>query len=73
MLDNYQLKSLDGILEAPLEEVRIIKKDNKYHLELMDYSSGNSSEMFDNFSMRDAYDRIIRCLGFIFDQSIFTK
>jgi hypothetical protein len=77
LLDTYQLKSLDGVLEAPIEEVRVVKTDSgKLRLELIDSrspSSATDSDIFDNFALREPYDRIIRCLGWEFDPSVFSK
>ena len=71
LLDTYQLKSQDGVLEAPLEEVRIMKKGKHLYLKIKD--DKDKADSYDNFSMREAYHRIIRCLGFKFDKSIFQK
>lgn len=76
LLDTYQLKSLDGVLEAPIEEVRLVKRGEKIYLELYDSSKADSEpdqEIFDNFSLREPYDRVIRCLGWEFDDTIFRK
>ncbi|KAL4240447.1 FAD-dependent oxidoreductase domain-containing protein 2 [Mactra antiquata] len=77
LLDTYQLKSLDGVLEASISEVRIVKTGNgKLILKINEQGSNNDDERseddFDNFAMREPYDRIIRCLGFEFDSSIFN-
>uniref|UniRef100_A0ABM0MVH5 FAD-dependent oxidoreductase domain-containing protein 2-like n=1 Tax=Saccoglossus kowalevskii TaxID=10224 RepID=A0ABM0MVH5_SACKO len=79
LLDTYQLKSLDGILEAPLEEVKLVKKDGKIYVDLIDAdlletnSTYLETEAIDNFAAREPYDVIIRCLGFMFDFSIFDE
>lgn len=96
VLDTYQLKSLDGLVETHLEEIAITKqtkegrrrpkKDqkDKLYLTLKKYLQNGSSssgaraeEMsgfhIDNFSMRKPYDRVIRCLGFKFNFSIFDS
>lgn len=95
VLDTYQLKSLDGLVETHLEEIAITKqtegrrrpkkdKTDKLYLTLKKFiQNGNSSsgarpeEMsgfhIDNFSMRKPYDRVIRCLGFKFNFSIFDR
>ena len=72
-MDTYQLKSLDGVLEAPVEEITLVKRDDgKLHMQL--FSEGeNEEDMFDNFALRESYDRVIRCLGFTFDEDIFNK
>ncbi|XP_065820500.1 FAD-dependent oxidoreductase domain-containing protein 2 isoform X2 [Labrus bergylta] len=101
LLDTYQLKSLDGLLEARLEKVVIAprkeqssrrrrsgvekrEKKGKLFLTLNKYlqnrgeknDSGVAGEElpgfhYDNFSMRKPYDRVIRCLGFRFNFSVF--
>ncbi|XP_064604123.1 FAD-dependent oxidoreductase domain-containing protein 2-like [Liolophura sinensis] len=69
VLDTYQLKSLDAVLEAPIEEVQVIKRNGKLYLVTTD----DEESAIDNFAMREPYDRIIRCLGFNFDSSIFKN
>ncbi|XP_077980798.1 FAD-dependent oxidoreductase domain-containing protein 2-like isoform X2 [Glandiceps talaboti] len=80
LLDTYQLKSLDGIMEAPVEEIKLVKRDNKILVDIWDeYSISNeseslsSSEPIDNFAAREPYDTVIRCLGFKFDFSLFDE
>uniref|UniRef100_A0A3Q3E9G3 FAD-dependent oxidoreductase domain containing 2 n=1 Tax=Hippocampus comes TaxID=109280 RepID=A0A3Q3E9G3_HIPCM len=100
LIDTYQLKSLDGLVEASLERIVIVqqKEDgrrksnkvsekkgqlfvtiNKY---MRNQSENNKSDVtaedllgyhIDNFSMRKPYDRVIRCLGFRFNFSIFDR
>ncbi|XP_070778613.1 FAD-dependent oxidoreductase domain-containing protein 2 [Enoplosus armatus] len=87
LIDTYQLKSLDGLVEARLEKI-VIKTEKKGQLYLtinkyIQYqeaknSSGVTGEELpgyhiDNFSMRKPYDRVIRCLGFRFNFSIFDR
>ncbi|XP_078093688.1 FAD-dependent oxidoreductase domain-containing protein 2 [Mustelus asterias] len=90
MLDTYQLKSLDGLLEGDLENIAIIQdKKGKLHLRLRyqfneskasqdGWSNGTNQHLLyedeiDNFSVREPYDRVIRCLGWKFDFSIFNN
>ncbi|XP_075888672.1 FAD-dependent oxidoreductase domain-containing protein 2 [Nelusetta ayraudi] len=96
VLDTYQLKSLDGLLEAKLEKLAIVefqeqdwkRKGTKRKLYLTtqkllesgkgNNSSGVSREMLlgfhsDNFAVRAPYDRVIRCIGFRFNFSIFDS
>lgn len=75
LLDTYQLKSLDGVLEASVEEVRVVKTpENKLLLKIRDEEgSMPEDQMFDNFAMREPYDKIITCLGFMFDHSVFNQ
>ena len=73
LLDNYQLKSLDGILEASVEEINIVKTDDgRLKMELMG-DDPEPENVFDNFALRENYDRIIRCLGWTFDDSLFSE
>ncbi|XP_047214540.1 FAD-dependent oxidoreductase domain-containing protein 2-like [Girardinichthys multiradiatus] len=100
LLDTYQLKSLDGLVEAHLEDVVISKQEKssrrsgvkdaemraKLYLGLQKYMQ-NSDERngsiasreelqvdhIDNFPLRKPYDRVIRCLGFRFNFSIFDS
>lgn len=104
LLDTYQLKSLDGLVEGRLDDIAIVRRVNnegkrktgnktsgkslkgKEQLyltlsELLDNQNGNKSSNVttqnlpgyhtDNFSLRQPYDRVIRCLGFRFNFSIF--
>ncbi|OPJ68856.1 FAD-dependent oxidoreductase domain-containing protein 2 [Patagioenas fasciata monilis] len=85
LLDTYQLKSLDGLLEGDLEDLAIIKdKKGKLHITLRFYlenrnaSAGIDSitlpqDELDNFATRAPYDRVIRCLGWKFDFSIYNR
>ena len=76
MLDTYQLKSLDAVLEASVEEMKLVKQPNgKLRVRIMEHNSTDdqSIDSFDNFALRDDYDRVIRCLGFNFDDTIFAK
>ncbi|XP_070267142.1 FAD-dependent oxidoreductase domain-containing protein 2 isoform X2 [Myotis yumanensis] len=83
LLDTYQLKSLDGLLESDLTDLAVVKDPKgKLHITLKFYleDSNQSAEAIplpqddsDNFAMRVAYDRVIRCLGWKFDFSIFNK
>ena len=94
LLDTYQLKSLDGVLEAPVEKMKIRRRrsDGK-HFVLVDgltlsYNNNNNNNNninaslndslvtpvnYDNFALREPYDRIIRCLGFRFNESLFSQ
>lgn len=71
-MDTYQLKSLDGLLEASIDEVKFVKTGDKYGLQFKDEDDGPGL-MIDNFALREPYDKIIRCLGFKFDFSVFNK
>ncbi|XP_061567115.1 FAD-dependent oxidoreductase domain-containing protein 2 [Cololabis saira] len=101
LIDTYQLKSLDGLVEARLEKIVIAqqkeqgrrrsggkneKKKGQLYLSLNKYVQNrrekNGSYVtreelpghhIDNFPMRKPYDRVIRCLGFRFNFSIFDS
>ncbi|XP_029446273.1 FAD-dependent oxidoreductase domain-containing protein 2 [Rhinatrema bivittatum] len=95
LLDTYQLKSLNGLLEGNMEEMAIVRdEEGKLRITLKIYvamgghynstSPDNGSQQsakpialpqdeMDNFAARKPYDRIIRCLGWKFDFSIFDK
>ncbi|XP_048196398.1 FAD-dependent oxidoreductase domain-containing protein 2 [Perognathus longimembris pacificus] len=85
LLDTYQLKSLDGLLESDLEDLAFVKdRAGKLHITLkffLEEANANQSadsitlpqDDSDNFAMRVAYDRVIRCLGWRFDFSIFNQ
>jgi hypothetical protein len=93
LLDTYQLKSLDAVLEAPIEKLRIRRQGKKFYIEAANSNRGRVSDnrnstisrdtsdtvetrarssIYDNFPLREPYDRIIRCLGFEFNQSLFA-
>ncbi|XP_048575834.1 FAD-dependent oxidoreductase domain-containing protein 2 isoform X2 [Nematostella vectensis] len=67
VLDTYQLKSLDGLLEVPVEIIEIKKSKGKLYV---DTAIGKGA---DNFAIREPYDRVIRCMGFKFDFSVFDN
>jgi len=76
ILDTYQLKSLDALLEAPVEEISVVKRDGGLYVDAIDDRGVNavlSGLVPDNFAVREPYDRVIRCLGFKFDFSIFDN
>lgn len=100
VLDTYQLKSLDGLAEARLEDVVITKQEergrkrsgrtnpetrDKFYLNLRQFKQNGDEgkgsdeprdelpDHIDNFSLRKPYDRVIRCLGFRFNFSIFDR
>lgn len=75
LLDTYQLKSLDGLLEADLVELSLVKRsDGRLQLipENGDLTTADKL-VIDNFALRHPYDKVIRCLGFTFDFSIFEN
>ncbi|XP_028841516.1 FAD-dependent oxidoreductase domain-containing protein 2 [Denticeps clupeoides] len=94
VLDTYQLKSLDGLVEGRLEDIAIVRREGgrrkakrgQLYLtltELLNEGARNGSSNVsaqslpgfhsDNFSLRQPYNRVIRCLGFHFNFSIFDS
>ncbi|XP_045607554.2 FAD-dependent oxidoreductase domain-containing protein 2 isoform X2 [Procambarus clarkii] len=90
LLDTYQLKSLDGLLEASVEDMVLERRDGRIFVQfpwdadtLKQVQANKEAESggeelvtendFDNFSLREGYDSVIRCLGFKFDFSIFDN
>ncbi|XP_043931265.1 FAD-dependent oxidoreductase domain-containing protein 2 [Protopterus annectens] len=84
LLDNYQLKSLDGLFEGEIEDMAVVRdKAGKLHLTFQQFLQKHNISLngtddipfpqddTDNFAVREPYDRIIRCLGWKFDFSIF--
>lgn len=67
ILDTYQLKSLDGLMDLDLNLIELLKIDDKYYLAKR--NDGNILEI----NSRIGYDKVIRCLGFKFDYSIFDR
>ncbi|XP_072276265.1 FAD-dependent oxidoreductase domain-containing protein 2 [Pyxicephalus adspersus] len=88
LLDTYQLKSLDGLLEGDISDLALVRDGSgklyvthKHYLKKDNISTNNDTflqtvlpkDYLDNFAARDPYDRVIRCLGWKFDFSIFDK
>ncbi|XP_005097745.1 FAD-dependent oxidoreductase domain-containing protein 2 [Aplysia californica] len=71
LLDTYQLKSLDAIMETDLEKLALFKRGDKIHITHAD--NDFLPRRVDNTALRDPYDIVIRALGFKFDSSIFNK
>jgi thioredoxin reductase len=64
VLDTYQLKSQNGIIDATID--RIDRRDDKYTVRLSyTHADGEVEEL--------TYDRVIVCTGFRFDNSIFDQ
>lgn len=81
LLDTYLLKSLDGVLESiSVEKLRVRRQNGKFFVDLLnpsfnvsDTSTLRTVDHEDNFPMREPYDRIISCLGFRFNDSLFSQ
>lgn len=72
LLDTYQLKSLDGLLEYDINDYKVVKQGGQLYLR-ENQPPGRQWEEYDNDPLLTPYDKIIRCLGFQFDSSIFRK
>lgn len=67
LLDHYQLKSLDGLLEANLNILQLVRtQSGKLALQLRNDSSFNYAPP------DDEYDVVIRCLGFTYNDDMFS-
>jgi len=90
LLDSYQLKSMDAVLEVPVERMKIRRRDGRHHVYVdtgtrLAYSrsanltppdedsSPTTPADYDNFALREPYDRVIRCLGFEFNETLFSQ
>lgn len=74
ILDTFQLKSLDGFLECGnIEDYMIVRKKDGLYLTDADEEAAKIWGQFENDPLQKPYDQIIRCLGFRFDTSIFSK
>lgn len=72
VFDSYMLKSLDGVFEADSSEMYIVKRESDGKLMLKSAVATDINYMDQN-PVREGYDRIIRCLGFKWDDSLFSK
>ena len=62
------------MVEATTDDMKIVRQGKRFKLELVDIAEGTTdSQMFDNFAMRELYDKVILCLGFQFDNAIFNR
>jgi len=66
VLDTYQLKSLDGIDEFPFEKILKFLKTEEGKIRAVD-----KSDDVDIYG--EQYDRVIGCLGWSFDSSLFQN
>ena len=79
LLDTYQLKSLDGFLDIDLNNAKLVKIGSKYYLsernantdDIATETSKNSTYI--QINSRIGYDKVLSCLGFRFDYSLFQK
>ncbi|XP_014671915.1 PREDICTED: FAD-dependent oxidoreductase domain-containing protein 2-like [Priapulus caudatus] len=71
LLDTYQLKSLDGIADGVnVEELAVTRDGDRLRVVIAD-KHGNDVTT-DNYALREPYDRVINCLGFKYDFSLFN-
>lgn len=70
LLDTYQLKSLDALVEVDLMEHELHRRaeDGRFQL-IRKYP--NTMAATQERQEATAYDQVIRCLGFKFDTSIW--
>ena len=75
LLDTYQLKSLDAVLEAEVDKevMRVVKVGDRLKIQVNLNGSEITPEIYDHFPMRELYDKVIVCFGFQFDNSIFNR
>ncbi|KAH6943451.1 hypothetical protein HPB50_021683 [Hyalomma asiaticum] len=67
LLDHYQLKSLDGLLEANLNILKLVRtQSGKMTLQLRNDTS------YGYVPPEDEYDVVIRCLGFTYNDNMFS-
>ncbi|XP_066563495.1 FAD-dependent oxidoreductase domain-containing protein 2 isoform X2 [Amia ocellicauda] len=80
LLDTYQLKSLDGLVDGSVEQLALVRDARgRLHVTLAellrlhgnDSAATRAAHHHDNFSLRRPFDRVVRCLGFRFNSSIF--
>ena len=73
----------------PVENLKIRRRNGKHYVFLdgfkLSYTRSNINREYpltgvgatrvdyDNYSLREPYDRIIRCLGFAFNESLFSQ
>lgn len=72
MLDIYQFKFLDGLLEYDINDYKVVRQGGYLYLR-ENLFLGSQWEEYDNDFFLILYDKIIRCLGFQFDFLIFRK
>ena len=70
LLDTYQLKSLDALVEIDLAEHELHRRTTDQRIELK-LKDSNSKLNIPDRQQIVAYDQVIRCLGFKFDHSIW--
>jgi hypothetical protein len=80
ILDTYQLKSLDGLLEFDVKRLGLVKRNGKLYASVRWGEEYNDTSLyprvkpenednFANFPFRLPYDHVISCLGWKFDNS----
>lgn len=72
LLDTYQLKSLDGLIEGDISDLPIerSKIDGRFYLDIE--KLGDEYTDIDNDALREGYDMVISCLGFQFDDALLN-
>ena len=71
-MDTYQLKSLDALVEIDLLEHELSQRpsDGRFQLKRKQFHANPSIQERQEATV---YDRVIRCLGFQFDNSIWHE
>ncbi|CAF1190191.1 unnamed protein product [Adineta ricciae] len=72
LLDTYQLKSLDALAEIDLLEHELSKRSSDGRFQLSRKQS-HANPSIQERQEATVYDRVIRCLGFQFDNSIWHE
>ncbi|CAG0916793.1 unnamed protein product [Notodromas monacha] len=84
IVDTYQLKSLDGLLEFDVNRLTLSKKNGRLYAavnwgdkyndtSLYPRVKPQSEDNFANFPFRSPYDHVISCLGWKFDGSFLHE
>jgi hypothetical protein len=73
LLDTYQLKSLDGLLETEVEGITLERREGKLWVRFNNSMDMEMASDADSFALREGYDDVISCLGFKFDSTIFHR
>ena len=69
ILETYLLKSMDLLWEEDWDSLTLEKKDDLWYTFTVDEGEGGRKEVSE--PSEDGYHRVISCLGWIFDRSLF--
>lgn len=73
LLDTYQLKSLDALVELDLLQHELVRRDADGRFELIRKDPNGSTTPGEERHQTTVYDQVIRCLGFQFDPSLWHR